>query len=252
MAENERMRQEEQGFADYAKNVLEERIAFWSRQEGPGYDKQREGNVKRAHNALPELLIGRLDLAEDQTYYIGKTGVSPAQGADVVVMDWRAPMAKLFYQATRSDPQGVARRRSIRMRQGRVLHVAEEHLDTRFRPVTRLQPPEVRQPPGGPTRRTFGGSGPTPRQHRSPTQGSRSEPARRHRPKPPRAPGSPELRAEDQLLEELNSARTSEMADIVATLQADQDRLVRADPDAPLVIQGGPGTGKTALRDSAG
>jgi DNA helicase IV len=37
------------------------------------------------------------------------------------------------------------------------------------------------------------------------------------------------------------------MRDIVATIQADQYRLITRDPDRPLVIQGGPGTGKTAV-----
>jgi DNA helicase IV len=37
------------------------------------------------------------------------------------------------------------------------------------------------------------------------------------------------------------------MRDIVATIQADQYRLITRDPDVPLVVQGGPGTGKTAV-----
>ena len=37
------------------------------------------------------------------------------------------------------------------------------------------------------------------------------------------------------------------MRDIVATIQADQYRLITHEPDRPLVIQGGPGTGKTAV-----
>ena len=37
------------------------------------------------------------------------------------------------------------------------------------------------------------------------------------------------------------------MRDIVATIQPDQDDLVRADLDTSLCIQGAPGTGKTAV-----
>ena len=51
----------------------------------------------------------------------------------------------------------------------------------------------------------------------------------------------------DFLLEELERSRESHMRDIVATIQADQYRLITRDPDRPLVIQGGPGTGKTAV-----
>src|ERR671939_851227 len=51
----------------------------------------------------------------------------------------------------------------------------------------------------------------------------------------------------DFLLEELERSRAPHMRDIVATIQADQYRLITADPEPPLVIQGGPGTGKTAV-----
>ncbi|MFL5927076.1 MAG: HelD family protein [Gaiellaceae bacterium] len=51
----------------------------------------------------------------------------------------------------------------------------------------------------------------------------------------------------DFLLEELDRARDLRMRDIVATIQADQYRLITHDPGAGLVIQGGPGTGKTAV-----
>jgi DNA helicase IV len=52
---------------------------------------------------------------------------------------------------------------------------------------------------------------------------------------------------DDFLLEELERARDTRMRDIVATIQADQYRLIARDPRPPLVIQGGPGTGKTAV-----
>lgn len=53
--------------------------------------------------------------------------------------------------------------------------------------------------------------------------------------------------AGDALLQSLNRKRGSEMTDIVKTIQAAQDKLVRADKDQLLIIQGGPGTGKTAV-----
>ncbi|HUZ16603.1 MAG TPA: AAA family ATPase, partial [Gaiellaceae bacterium] len=51
----------------------------------------------------------------------------------------------------------------------------------------------------------------------------------------------------DFLLEELDRRRDARMRDIVATIQSDQYRLITAAPDGALVIQGGPGTGKTAV-----
>src|SRR6476469_3389040 len=51
----------------------------------------------------------------------------------------------------------------------------------------------------------------------------------------------------DFLLEELDRRRDARMRDIVATIQSDQYRLITAKPDGALVVQGGPGTGKTAV-----
>ncbi|MFD5080784.1 HelD family protein [Streptomyces sp. NPDC058371] len=49
------------------------------------------------------------------------------------------------------------------------------------------------------------------------------------------------------LLAALNSARTGRMADIVQTIQAEQDRIIRAPHRGIMVVEGGPGTGKTAV-----
>lgn len=49
------------------------------------------------------------------------------------------------------------------------------------------------------------------------------------------------------LLAALNARRTGQMGDIVATIQAEQDRVIRSDLPGVLVVQGGPGTGKTAV-----
>ena len=51
----------------------------------------------------------------------------------------------------------------------------------------------------------------------------------------------------DPLLAELDRSRSGQMRDIVATIQAEQDRVIRAPLDLLLVVQGGPGTGKTAV-----
>lgn len=55
------------------------------------------------------------------------------------------------------------------------------------------------------------------------------------------------LVGEAALLAALNAGRTGGMKDIVETIQAEQDRIIRADHDGVLVVQGGPGTGKTAV-----
>jgi len=51
----------------------------------------------------------------------------------------------------------------------------------------------------------------------------------------------------DPVLAEIGAARTGAMREIVATIQAEQDIVIRAPLDQVLVVQGGPGTGKTAV-----
>lgn len=55
------------------------------------------------------------------------------------------------------------------------------------------------------------------------------------------------VHGEGALIAALNSERTGRMTDIVATIQAEQDRIIRAPLSGVRVVQGGPGTGKTAV-----
>jgi DNA helicase IV len=55
------------------------------------------------------------------------------------------------------------------------------------------------------------------------------------------------LTGESALLAALTASRTGTMADIVETIQAEQDAIIRAPMGGALVVQGGPGTGKTAV-----
>ncbi|MBW3091892.1 AAA family ATPase [Bifidobacterium sp. 82T10] len=61
------------------------------------------------------------------------------------------------------------------------------------------------------------------------------------------AAASGTLTGEGALLASLSSRRTGKMTDIVATIQAEQDRIIRSDLNRAVVVQGGPGTGKTAV-----
>ncbi|TCO58086.1 HelD family protein [Actinocrispum wychmicini] len=55
------------------------------------------------------------------------------------------------------------------------------------------------------------------------------------------------LTGEAALLAAVNSSRTGRMTDIVQTIQAEQDKIIRSGLNGVLVVQGGPGTGKTAV-----
>jgi DNA helicase IV len=55
------------------------------------------------------------------------------------------------------------------------------------------------------------------------------------------------LHGDAALLSALNQGRTGRMGDIIATIQAEQDRIIRSELGGVLVVEGGPGTGKTAV-----
>lgn len=62
-----------------------------------------------------------------------------------------------------------------------------------------------------------------------------------------RGGNSEQVQGEGALLAALTAQRTGRMHDIVATIQAEQDRIIRSELRGALVVQGGPGTGKTAV-----
>lgn len=99
----------------------------------------------------------------------------------------------------------------------------------------------AREPQGVVTRRRFGSSGgeltsfEDEHLDRGPAPASADE--------APDAPGTPS----SILTAEIERPRVGPMRDIVATIQPEQDELVRADLSVSLCVQGGPGTGKTAV-----
>ncbi|MEU8173049.1 AAA family ATPase [Microbispora hainanensis] len=143
--------------------------------------------------------FGRLDFGPDvsehagQRYHIGRRHVSAAGGGRPLVIDWRAPVSRTFYQASARDPRGVAVRRRFGWAGGELTGFEDEHLD---------RGPDLAQDADGAGR---------------------------------------------ILTAEIERPRVGPMRDIVATIQPEQDDLVRADLEESLCVQGGPGTGKTAV-----
>ena len=64
---------------------------------------------------------------------------------------------------------------------------------------------------------------------------------------PDRAAGHAGLTGEAALIAALSATRTGRMADIVETIQAEQDLIIRSPHNGVTVVQGAPGTGKTAV-----
>ena len=89
---------------------------------------KRIAQLDAAHEGL---VFGRLDLdpqADPQPRYIGRIGLRDAN-RDSLLIDWRAPAAAVFYQATAAEPQNVVRRRVLRCTGATVLGVEDELLD---------------------------------------------------------------------------------------------------------------------------
>ncbi len=76
------------------------------------------------------LLFGRLDRKDGSVHHVGRMGLR-TENQEPIVIDWRAPAATAFYQATAADPQGVVRRRAISCRRAAVVGVDDELLDAR-------------------------------------------------------------------------------------------------------------------------
>ncbi len=86
--------------------------------------------LNAAHDGL---VFGRLDMREGDRRYVGRIGVRDAD-REVMVIDWRAPAAAVFYQATAAEPAGVVRRRVLRCSGATVVGVEDDLLDADHAP----------------------------------------------------------------------------------------------------------------------
>ena len=154
---------------------------------------RRIAQLDAAHEGL---VFGRLDLDpgfDPEPRYIGRIGLRDDQ-RDSILIDWRAPAAAVFYQATAAEPQQVVRRRVLRSDHRTVVGVEDELLDGEH----------------------------------------------------PSAADLPVV-GEGALMAQLSRARDRSMHSIVATIQAEQDKAIRAPGRGVTSISGGPGTGKTVV-----
>ncbi|MFF3890892.1 HelD family protein [Streptomyces sp. NPDC001914] len=180
---------------------------------------------------LPQgpLFFGRLDFQDSvaaagdhagQSYHIGRLRIREHPAAPPLVVDWRAPVSRAFYQAGARDPQGVAVRRRFGWAPGSRGDSAD---------LTGLED----EPVG--LRRPSTGMAPQERPGTGTAEGEAG-----------RVEGGA-ARGGSILAEEIERPRVGPMRDIAATIQPEQDDLVRADLTASVCVQGAPGTGKTAV-----
>ncbi len=90
---------------------------------------RRIAQLDAAHEGL---VFGRLDMqhsVDREPRYIGRIGLRDER-RDSLLIDWRAPAAAVFYQATAAEPRKVVRRRVLRSSGPRVVGVEDELLDS--------------------------------------------------------------------------------------------------------------------------
>ncbi|MFD5594528.1 HelD family protein [Streptomyces griseorubiginosus] len=167
-----------------------------------GYQLRSQAKEMRE---LPEgpLFFGRLDFDRGdhsgQGYHLGRLRITEHPAAPPLVVDWRAPVSRAFYQASVQDPQGVA----VRRRFGWAPGSAGDSAD-----LTGLEDEHLSECEN--------------------LRESRSEPSA-------------------IVAREIERPRIGPMRDIAATIQPEQDDLVRGDLAVSVCVQGAPGTGKTAV-----
>ncbi|GIG61758.1 hypothetical protein Lfu02_61300 [Longispora fulva] len=83
--------------------------------------------MKGLDAAYEGLVFGRLDLDDQSGFHLGRLGLRD-EHLEPLLVDWRAPAAAAFYQATPGVPLGVVRRRVITCAGPRVLEVDDELL----------------------------------------------------------------------------------------------------------------------------
>ncbi len=169
-------------------------------------DAKRQESSERLELLGNEPYFGRLDFQEEKKQqatplYIGKRGMDRRDSGEPYIIDWRAPVASLFYSFTGGDepvnyeaPEGIIR--------GEVLQ--KRNIFIRDKVLQRVVDSYVR--------------------------------------------GGDNLGQTDEfLLYRLGEKKDNRLRDIVSTIQAEQDRIIRAPRHMALIIQGAAGSGKTTV-----
>ncbi|HEY1825941.1 MAG TPA: AAA family ATPase [Acidimicrobiales bacterium] len=228
---HEREIAEEQEFLDVALEALDHMrqgarelrdSAAVANMRGAGDLVERDVVMGTALHRLDQLAIGdqplffgRIDYQANghgrgDAYHVGRLAVSD-EALNPLVIDWRAPVAEAFYRATGVESLGLSRRRHVAIHANEVTGVEDEY----FADANgELDLPES--------------------DVRAATEEGLVD-------------GGLALGGPGALLAALGRARTGRMGDIIATIQGEQDQIIRSPLPGILLVQGGPGTGKTAV-----
>ncbi|GGH29471.1 HelD family protein [Paenibacillus segetis] len=204
--------QEEKARLDRTLEEIEKQlIALRSIPEYTGHDfteqvleASRQSEREQLERSFREPYFGRLDFGEQgkpgTPYYIGKLGVGDPGGKEPIVIDWRAPLASLFYSFTGGEsasyeaPEGMIEglvylKRNVVIRKGILERVADTYNRDSEGPAV----------------------------------------------------------SDEFLVYRLGENKDNRLRDIVSTIQAEQDLIIRAAKNTALIIQGVAGSGKTTV-----
>lgn len=142
--------------------------------------------------------FARIDFSRDdppveEVIYIGKTSLYSRENQDQLIVDWRSPIANLYYEGRLGDVSYVSNGENFN---GELLlkrqFMMERGLLTEIRDI--------------------------------------------------------DLTTNDQLLQEtLAGSASNRLTEIVSTIQEEQNKVIRADLNKPIIVQGGAGSGKTTI-----
>lgn len=201
-------------------NVLKEKIAGLRKQSKGKYSEELETseklydithkNLKKYSEAYVQPYFGRIDFREYkrdvETFYVGKFGLGDLENGDEKVIDWRAPIADLYYSGTEGDayyvaPMGIISgelklKRKFLIKNSKLLDAFDEGIN------------EIM------------------------IKGSNEN-------------GSALM--DEYLKINLEESVSSKLKDVVATIQKEQNEIIRADKNKPLIVQGSAGSGKTTV-----
>ena len=79
----------------------------------------------RFYFAQDKLLFGKIELESGEEYYIGKVGLND-ESHEKLMVDWRAPLASKYYQASHVKNLGVAKKRVIQVDATKILNLYDE------------------------------------------------------------------------------------------------------------------------------
>ncbi|MCP2341633.1 HelD family protein [Actinomadura rupiterrae] len=174
----------------YLESLLDQRVAALADQpDTPLFFGRMDRDGDTARDNPDDESAAALDADEPgiATMHVGRRHIHDDDGdRRPLVLDWRAPVCRAFYQAGPADTMGWRRRRRFGFSGGELTAFEDEPLD---------------------------------------------------------AP----VQASALLTAEIERPRSGPMRDIVATIQPEQDVIVRAELGRTVCVQGAPGTGKTAV-----